>query len=77
MAYDRFTRDKELSDQDRFNKKDLGVGVRVDVTQGFALKAEWHDVEGAAGIFDTWGSANPQGLVEDWSYFIFKSSFVF
>jgi len=81
-SYDEFVRytDREHDPANgRHNhKKDLGVGLRWDVRRGVALKAEYHDVRGAAAVFDTWGELNRQdGLAEDWSYFIAKASFAF
>jgi hypothetical protein len=81
VVYDVFTRftDREHDPEDAHNdKKDLGVGLRWDVTGGFALKAEYHTVSGAASVFDTWSEFNrEQGLANDWSYYIVKSSFAF
>jgi hypothetical protein len=55
-------------------RKDLGVGLRWDVTSNWVLKAEWHEVEGAALQLPLF---NPQGVKKDWRYLVFKASFNF
>ncbi len=55
-------------------RKDFGVGLRYDVNDNWLVKVEWHDVDGAAlGL----SVVNPEGLEENWSYFIAKMSFNF
>jgi len=81
-AYDHFVRytDREHDPENggHNHKNDLGIGLRWDVLRGVALKAEYHDVNGAASVFDTWGELNREaGLADDWSYFIAKASFAF
>jgi hypothetical protein len=81
-VYDHFTRydDREHDPANgRHNdKNDFAVGLRWDVSGGFALKAEYHTVGGAASVYDTWAELNRgDGLQDDWSYFIAKASFAF
>jgi len=81
-VYDHFVRytDREHDPEagQHNHKKDVGIGLRWDVRPGIALKAEYHDVKGAASVFDTWSELNREkGLADDWSYFIAKTSFAF
>ena len=55
-------------------RKDLGLGLRYDVNQNWALKAEWHEVDGGALYMTV---LNPTGVQRDWNYMILKSSFNF
>jgi hypothetical protein len=55
-------------------RKDLGLGLRYDVNSNWALKAEWHKVDGGALYMTV---LNPNGVQRDWNYMILKSSFNF
>lgn len=55
-------------------RKDLGIGLRYDVNPNWALKAEWHKVDGGALYMTV---LNPTGVQRDWNYMILKSSFNF
>ena len=50
------------------------IGARYDINQNWLLKAEWHTIYGAALNMDL---VNSDGLDDDWSYFIVKTSFNF
>jgi len=56
-------------------RKDFGVGVRYDVNPNWTLKAEYHDVNGAA-LFMTVVN-DPADLKENWNYYALKASFNF
>ena len=71
-VYDEFYLDKDNKNDDY--RKDFGVGARYDITSNWLVKAEYHTVEGTALNLDL---VNPDGLEEDWSYFIVKTSFYF
>ncbi len=55
-------------------RKDLGFGVHWDVNENWRLKAEWHQVNGAALQLPLY---NPDGAKEDWNYVVFKASYNF
>lgn len=55
-------------------QKDLGLGLRYDLTGNWLVKGEWHTVNGSALTPDL---ANPNGTAEDWDYFLLKTTFVF
>lgn len=55
-------------------RKDLGVGLRFDVSDNWLLKAEWHTVDGAGLGLPVY---NPQGVEEEWSYYVLKTYFFF
>ncbi len=56
-------------------RKDLGVGLRYDVSYNWTLKAEYHLVDGV----DTFSTAinDVSDLKEDWDYFALKATFNF
>ncbi|MDH3998819.1 MAG: hypothetical protein OET90_08260 [Desulfuromonadales bacterium] len=78
--YDVFYLDKDNHNGSSSNpkeigwRKDLAVGVRYDFNENWLVKAEWHTVDGAAPNMDFY---NEGPLDEDWSYYIFKTSFNF
>lgn len=84
LLYDVFYADKDDRNGRQFTaqgqpnylgwRKDLGLGLRWDVTDNWVLKAEWHEVEGAALQLPLF---NPQGVEKDWRYLVFKASFNF
>ncbi|MBE0598054.1 MAG: hypothetical protein IH614_12360, partial [Desulfuromonadales bacterium] len=55
-------------------RKDFGVGLRYDITDNWLIKAEWHDVDGAGLGLPVY---NPQGVKEEWSYYVLKTYFFF
>ena len=55
-------------------RKDFGIGVRWNFSDQWIFKAEHHWVDGAALGLPIY---NPQGVEEDWSYFVLKASFNF
>lgn len=62
-------------------RKDMGVGLRYDVNQFWTLKAEYHDVNGAALFTNVFNPSPVPGgrpaLRKEWNYFAFKASFNF
>ncbi|PLX95671.1 MAG: hypothetical protein C0619_00965 [Desulfuromonas sp.] len=82
--YDVYYSDKDDKDGDAFAatspsrqdffswRKDLGVGVRYDITPNWLVKAEYHDVDGAALFLTTVN--DPAELEQDWDYFVVKTS---
>jgi hypothetical protein len=70
--YDEFYQDVDRKDESGQYRKDSAFGVKWDVTPSFAVKAEYHDVEGTAGL-DIYNSSSE----ENWDYTVFKTSFVF
>lgn len=55
-------------------RKDIGVGLRWNISDQWIVKAEHHWLNGAALQLPIF---NPQGVEEDWSYFVLKTSFNF
>lgn len=55
-------------------RKDMGAGIRYDVNEYWTLKAEWHELDGAALYTHIY---NPTGVRRYWSYGIVKASFNF
>ncbi len=84
VLYDVFYADKNDHDGGRLAargepdflgwRKDLGFGLRWDVNEHWVLKAEWHEVDGAALQLPIF---NPDGIERDWNYFVLKASFNF
>jgi hypothetical protein len=70
--YDEFYQDVDQKDESGQYRKDTALGVKWDVTPSFAVKAEYHDVKGTAGL-DIYNSSSE----ENWDYTVFKTSFVF
>ncbi len=70
--YDEFYQDVDQKDESGQYRKDTAFGVKWDVTPSFAVKAEYHDVDGTAGL-DIYNSSSE----ENWDYTVFKTSFVF
>jgi len=58
-------------------QKDYGFGMRYDVNQNWALKAEYHEVDGAGLFTSIFNPPSPSVLVKDWNYYIVKASFNF
>ena len=86
VLYDEYYADKDDKDgkilsqkpgqKDFFAwRKDIGIGARYDITQNWLVKAEYHDVNGAAQFMTTVN--NPADLVEDWNYFVVKTTVSF
>lgn len=73
--YDVFYLDKEQMNENNVGRfrKDLGLGVRYDISPNWLIKAEYHAVEGAALNMDLVND----GEERDWSYFIVKTTFNF
>jgi hypothetical protein len=71
--YDEYVSDTDNRDNPNNYRKDSALGVRWDVTPSFAVKAEYHDVKGTAGL----GIYNDGSVEENWDYTVFKTSFVF
>jgi hypothetical protein len=81
-SYDAYHHDRNMSsaeaDETLGHRKDLGVGVRWDVTKNFVGKAEWHKVEGAGSFTSMINELmKPESPVENWNYFVAKVSFAF
>ena len=57
-----------------FYRKDFGVGARLDISDNWLIKAEWHQLEGADLILPFF---NNNMAVKDWDYYIVKTSFNF
>lgn len=84
MLYDVFYADKDDHDGSNFVKngqpdflgwrKDLAVGLRWNISDQWIVKAEHHWLNGAALQLPIY---NPEGVDEDWSYFVLKTSFNF
>jgi hypothetical protein len=55
-------------------RKDLGVGLHWEVNSQWLVKAEYHEVDGAALQLTIF---NPEGVERNWSYFVLKTSFNF
>lgn len=55
-------------------RKDFAIGMRYNITDHWLIKAEQHWVDGAALQLPIF---NPQGVEENWSYFVLKTSFNF
>ncbi|MDD2558570.1 MAG: hypothetical protein RBR43_06870 [Desulfuromonadaceae bacterium] len=55
-------------------RKDLGMGLRWDVSDNWVLKAEWHKVDGASLQLPIF---NPEGVKRDWHYYVLKASYNF
>jgi hypothetical protein len=75
-SYEEFYLDKDDKSEDRpyDYRKDFGIGARYDINPHWLVKAEWHTIDGAALNMDL---VNPDGLDDNWSYFIIKTSFNF
>ena len=58
-------------------QKDYGFGMRYDVNPNWALKAEYHEVDGAGLFTSIFNPPSPSVLVKDWNYYIVKASFNF
>jgi len=81
-SYDVYRHDKDDAETQgkgiTGSRKDLGLGVRWDVTRNFIGKVEWHTVKGAGSFTSMIAELmKPEAPVEDWSYFIAKLSFAF
>jgi hypothetical protein len=84
VMYDVFYADKRDRDGDSFVaqgqpdflgwRKDLGVGLHWEVNSQWLLKAEYHEVDGAALQLTIF---NPEGVERNWSYFVLKASYNF
>ena len=82
--YDIFYADKRDRDGSNFVaqgqpdflgwRKDIGVGVRWNITSQWNIKAEQHWVDGASLQLPLF---NPQGVKKDWNYLVLKTSFNF
>ena len=60
------------------SRKDVGLGLRWDITHNFVGKAEWHTVDGAGSMTGMISELmKPHDPVQDWSYFVAKLSFAF
>ncbi|MDJ0840278.1 MAG: hypothetical protein QNK37_27455 [Acidobacteriota bacterium] len=58
-------------------QKDSSLGVRIDISESWLLKAEWHEVEGL-GLSVVYDLANVDNIFEsDWHYFGVKATFHF
>lgn len=55
-------------------RKDIGVSVRYDPNPHWTFKAEWHTIDGASLFLRMY---NPDGFEQEWTYFVFKTSFNF
>ncbi len=55
-------------------RKDVGLGLRWNISDQWIIKAEHHWLNGAALQLPIF---NPEGVEEDWSYFVLKTSFNF
>ena len=59
-----------------YYREDFGVGARLDISDNWLIKAEWHEVEGADLLLPFFNQdMNP--VEKDWSYYIVKTSFNF
>jgi len=56
-------------------RKDLGVGVRYDISPNWLVKAEYHTVDGTALFMTTVN--DPADLEDEWDYYAVKMSFNF
>ncbi|MBU0944210.1 MAG: hypothetical protein KJ804_16025 [Proteobacteria bacterium] len=84
VLYDVFYADKDDHDGSNFVangqadflawRKDFAVGVRWNISDQLIVKAEHHWLNGAGLQLPLF---NPQGVEEDWSYFVLKTSFNF
>lgn len=71
--YDEYFMDVDDKDSASKYRKDTALGLKWDVTPSFAVKAEFHDVKGTAGL----SIYNDGSVEENWDYMVFKTSFVF
>lgn len=55
-------------------RKDFGMGIRWNITNQWLVRAEQHWVDGASLQLPIF---NPQGVEENWNYFVLKTSFNF
>lgn len=80
--YDEFYRLKDdkdgssrLQSPDYYGwRKDIGIAARYDLAENWTLKAEYHNVDGAAMQMNV---LNPDGVDRYWNYFVGKISFSF
>lgn len=90
-AYYRDLDDKDGTDQEfamsfspfqmpahYFYREDFGVGFRLDISEYWLIKAEWHQIEGA-DLLTNYFNDGPGAFVteKDWDYYIVKTSFNF
>lgn len=85
LLYDVFYNDKHDHDGRFYTRqgkpdylawrKDFGAGVRVDLNPSWTVKAEWHQVDGAALYLELYNS--PQDLKRRWGYGVVKVSYNF
>lgn len=55
-------------------RKDLGAAIRWDITDQWMVRAEYHNIDGAALQLPIF---NPTGVERYWSYYVLKTSFNF
>lgn len=82
--YDLFYADKNDRDGSSFSangqpdflgwRKDFAAAVRWDITDQWMIRAEYHNVDGAALQLPIF---NPTGVERYWSYYVLKTSFNF
>lgn len=90
LLYDAYYRDKSDKDgvdqsianggmpEHYFYREDFGVGCRIDISDNWIIKAEWHDIEGA-DLLTSYFNDSPGSFItkKDWNYYIVKTSFNF
>lgn len=85
VLYDILYADKDDKDGKAFQaqglpdflgwRKDLGMGVRYDVSNNWTLKAEYHLVDGMDSFSTVLNDVG--GMKEDWDYYAIKATFNF
>lgn len=85
LLYDVFYSDKHDRDGTYFTRqgkpdymawrKDFGAGVRFDINPSWTVKAEWHEVDGAALYLELYNS--PLDTKRRWGYGVVKVSYNF
>lgn len=85
LLYDVFYNDKHDHDGKAYLRqgrpdylgwrKDFGAGIRFDINPSWTVKAEWHQVDGAAQYLELYNS--PQDLKRRWAYGAVKVSYNF
>jgi hypothetical protein len=77
--YDVYHPNKESTSGPTEYRNDSALAIRYDVTESFSLKAEFHDVEGAAGVSRFLNNPDPMTDLreENWNYSVVKASYVF
>lgn len=55
-------------------RKDMGVGIRWDITDQWMVRAEYHNIDGATLQLPIF---NPTGVERFWNYYVLKTSFNF